>query len=86
MKPRVYKYANGGAVHGAPMDRPKVGASTRKRPKVGDKDSNFKPSKRRKPPTSSKPPVKKSKPSGSTFRDYRGTKGVIDDASGIPRK
>ena len=82
MKPRVHKYANGGAVHGAPIDRPKVGTSTRKRPKVGDKDPNWKPKKPSKPATSSKPPVKKNKPSGSTFRDYRGTKGVIDDASG----
>jgi len=79
MKPRVHKYANGGAVHGTPIGLQKP--SKRKRPKVGDKDPNWKPSKPRKPATSSKPPAKK-KPSGSRFRDYRGTEGAIDDATG----
>lgn len=83
MKQRIHKYANGGKVHGTPMGLQKP--STRKRPKVGDKDPNFKASKSRKPPTSSRPPAKK--PSGGpVFRDYRGTQGAIDDASGIKRK
>lgn len=102
MKPRIHKYANGGAVHGAPMDRPKVGASTRKRPKVGDKDPNWvPPEKAKKPPkrieTPGKPgdsgpggahpgrnrkKKKRKKHTGSTFRDYRGTEGVIKDAGG----
>ena len=75
------KMADGGKVYGAPMSTPKPGGTTRKRPKVGDKDPNYKPSKPRKPPTSSKP---KPKPGSkaTVFRDYRGTKGAIEDAGG----
>lgn len=75
------KKADGGKVHGAPMGTPKPGGTTRQRPKVGDKDPNYKPRKPRKPPTSSKP---KPKPGSkaTVFRDYRGTKGAIEDAGG----
>lgn len=77
---RKKKYADGGKVYGAPMDRP-TNSSDKGRPKVGDKDPNYKPRKPRKPPTSSKP---KAKPGGraTVFRDYRGTKGAIEDAGG----
>jgi hypothetical protein len=75
------KKADGGKVHGSPMSTPKPGGTTRKRPKVGDKDPNYKPSKPSKPPTSSKPTPKPGS-RATTFRDYRGTKGAIKDAGG----
>jgi len=75
------KMADGGKVHGSPLSTPKPGGTTRKRPKVGDKDPNYKPRKPRKPPTSSKPKTpKKPGSGGSTFRDYRGVDGAVDDA------
>lgn len=81
--------ADGGKVkeHGAPMGpTPKPGGTTRKRPKVGDKDPNYKPRKpRKKTPAPSKPaPKKPTKPTKPKYphRDYRGTKGAIEDAGG----
>ncbi len=59
----------------------------RKRPKVGDKDPNYKPKKPRKPPTSSKPkPAKRKQGVGSTYRDYRGTMGAVEDAQRRKKK
>jgi len=81
-RPKGKKMADGGKVksYGAPIDgTPKPGGSTRKRPQVGDKSGDTRllnPKKR----TPSKPPVKKKKPSGSTYRDYRGVDGVVEDA------
>lgn len=65
--------------HGAPLSTPEPGGTTRKRPKVGDKsgDERLKNPKKRTP---SKPPEKKKDPEGSTFRDYRGIEGVLEDA------
>jgi len=84
--------------YGAPIGgTPKPGGTTRKRPKVGDKDPNWvKPEKGGKPkkietenpPGGPKTPgAKKDKKNkspggeGSTFRDYRGTDGVVEDAN-----
>jgi hypothetical protein len=80
--------------YGAPIGgTPKPGGTTRKRPKVGDKDSGWKkPEKGGKPkkiktenpPGGPKTPgAKKKSPGGegSTFRDYRGTEGVVEDAN-----
>lgn len=73
------KMADGGKVYGAPIDGTRKPSTTRKRPKVGDKDPNYKPRKPRKTPPPTKPPPAK-KPSGSTFRDYRGVDGAVEDA------
>lgn len=70
--------ADGGKVHGAPMGTPAPGSTTRKRPKVGDKSDDTRLLNPRPPSTPSKPPTKK-KP-GYISRDYRGTKGAIEDA------
>ena len=86
---KVHKYANGGIVHGAPLSTPAPGSTKRTRPKPGDKDPNYKPKKPApkqpsKAPAPKKPaPKPKAKPksgTGSTFRDYRGVDGVVDDA------
>jgi hypothetical protein len=76
------------APHGAPLSTPKPGGTKRKRPKVGDKDPSYKKkAKRRKRPVESKPsPEKKPVRGGPVFRDYRGTEGVIDDATGVKKK
>ena len=77
------KKADGGPAYGAPMSTPKPGSSTRVRPKVGDKDPNYKPSKpRKKTPAPSKPAPKKPTKPKYPHRDYRGTKGAIEDAGG----
>jgi hypothetical protein len=65
--------------YGAPLSTPKPGGTTRKRPKVGDKSNDerlLNPKER----TPSKPPEKKKDPEGSTFRDYRGIDGAVEDA------
>lgn len=76
------KKADGGVVaHGSPIGLQKP--STRNRPKVGDKDPNYKPSKpRKKTPAPSKPAPKKPTKPKYPHRDYRGTKGAIEDAGG----
>lgn len=74
--------ADGGVVHGAPMETPAPGGTTRKRPKVGDKSDDTHLLTPRKPRKPSKPPASKPAPSGSVFRDYRGNEGLIDDADG----
>lgn len=77
--------ADGGKVkaYGAPLGpTPKPGGTTRKRPKVGDKDPNYKPRKPRKPSPTSKPESPKKKKPDYPHRDYRGTKGAIKDAGG----
>jgi hypothetical protein len=87
--PARRRFADGGAVHGSPTSTPKPGGTTRKRPKPGDKNPNFKPpSKPSKPPMSSKPKVPQAKPGKPSYphRDYRGTKGAIDDAEGVKKK
>ena len=69
---------------------PEKKAVVRKRPKVGDKDPNFKPKK----PSPKKPKAeyrsKAKKPEKPKLpynhRDYRGTRGAIDDAEGVKRK
>lgn len=71
--------------HGAPLETPKPGQTTRKRPKVGDKDPTPRKKSTRQP-TSSKPVEEKKKTGGPVFRDYRGTRGVIDDATGVKKK
>ena len=64
--------------HGFLNDDKKPG---RKRPKVGDKDPNWKPKKKRPNPTPSKPETPKPKDGlNYNHRDYRGTRGAIDDA------
>ena len=77
---QVKCYADGGPVYGAPMSTPKPGGTTRKRPKPGDASSDksrLKPKKR----TPSAPPKKKDpNNTGSTFRDYRGVDGAVEDA------
>lgn len=87
---RVPNKADGGPVreHGAPIGgTPAPGGSTRNRPRPGDRDPNFKKKKKRRPSTPSAPPAKpKPGSGGSTFRDYRGSEGVIDDASGVKKK
>ena len=75
------KMADGGKVHGAPMSTPKPGGTTRKRPKVGDKSDDTRLLNPRKPPSSSKPASKPTSPA-TTRRDYRGTRGAIEDAGG----
>jgi hypothetical protein len=70
--------------HGAPIDgTPRPGTTTRKRPKVGDKDPNYNPDKKKKPSPrpEKKETGKKSKPKYN-HRDYRGTRGAIEDAEG----
>lgn len=75
------KMADGGIVHyGAPLSTPKPGGTTRKRPKVGDKSSDTHLRGPQKQPSSSKPKKPPAKGTGSVFRDYRGTKGAVDDA------
>jgi len=81
--------ADGGKAkaYGAPMGpTPKPGGTTRVRPKVGDKDPNYKPKKpsNRKPASSS--PAKKKKPSASAFRNYRGVDGAVEGAQRGKRK
>lgn len=79
--------------YGAPIGgTPKPGGTTRNRPQPGDKDPNWKrPEKGKKPEKikTKKPPggpkapgAKKKSPGGkgSTFRDYRGNEGVLEDA------
>jgi len=76
--------------HGAPIDRPKPGQTTRKRPQVGDKDPNYKPpaaapKRPKRPPSPKKPPdtAKRKKPDadpGYNRRDYRGVDGAVEDA------
>ena len=93
MASRSNKSAN--KSYGAPIGgTAKPGKTTRKRPKVGDKDKGWKkPEKGGKPKriTTENPPggpstpgAKKDKKSsgskGSTFRDYRGVEGVLEDA------
>ena len=71
--------ADGGLVYGAPLSTPKPGSTTRKRPKPGDRSgdtSRLNPKKR----TPSAPPKKSSNSEGSTFRDYRGVDGAVEDA------
>jgi hypothetical protein len=75
------KMADGGKVYGAPMSTPKPGGTTRKRPKVGDKSDDTRLLNPRKPPSSSKPESKPASPA-TVRRDYRGTKGAIEDAGG----
>ena len=71
--------------YGAPLSTPKPGGTTRKRPKVGDKDPDYKPRKPRKK-TPRKPAEKKKPELNYNHRDYRGTRGAIDDAEGVKRK
>ena len=77
---RILEMANGEVershTHGFLNDDKKPG---RKRPKVGDKDPNWKPKKKRPNPTPSKPETPKPKVP-YTHRDYRGTRGAIEDA------
>lgn len=72
--------------YGAPTSTPKPGQTTRKRPKVGDKDPNYKPpskkpkkegAARRTP--AAKPP-KKDDGVDYNRRDYRGVDGAVEDA------
>ena len=71
--------------YGTPTERPVPGETTRKRPRVGDKDPNYKPPKKEaRKPRPKKPVAKKPKGpqagAGSKFRDWRGTRGAIEDA------
>lgn len=78
----IKSYQDGGKVksYGAPLSTPPPGQTTRQRPKVGDKSSDtsrLNPKQR----TPSKPPAAPKKGNeGSTFRDYRGVDGVVEDA------
>jgi hypothetical protein len=73
------KMADGGVVYGSPLSTPKPGGTTHRRPKVGDRspDTRLLHPKKRGP--SSAPP-KKGGSGGSTYRDYRGVDGAVDDA------
>lgn len=75
-KPR--KMADGGVVYGSPLSTPKPGGTTHRRPKVGDRspDTHLLNPKRRSSPS----PSKKEGSKGSTYRDYRGVDGAVDDA------
>lgn len=71
--------------YGAPIDgTPKPGQSQRKRPKPGDRDPNYDPDKKKKKP--SPPPKKETPPKDDKpkypHRDWRGTRGAIEDAEG----
>jgi hypothetical protein len=68
--------------YGSPISTPKPGGTGRKRPKVGDKDPDYKPRK------ASPPAAKKEKKPELNYnhRDWRGTRGAIDDAEGVKRK
>lgn len=77
--------------YGAPTSPPVPGQTTRKRPKPGDKDPNYKkptrPPSRKKPEKegagrrtpAAKPPKKDDSP-GYNRRDYRGVDGAVEDA------
>jgi len=69
--------------YGAPIDgTPKPGTTTRKRPKVGDKDPTYDPSKKKKKRPAPPPAKKKKDKLSYNHRDYRGTRGAIEDAEG----
>lgn len=82
------RFADGGAVHGSPMSTPKPGGTTRRRPRPGDKDPNYTPPNSRPRRPRSSRPAPNPKPSGPSYphRDYRGTEGAIDDATGNGKK
>lgn len=92
---------SGSREYGAPTGTPKPGGTSRKRPKPGDKDPNWPKPKKGPKPERIKPKgppggpgtpgakgtyPKKDKPKGSTFRDYRGIEGVLEDAQRKPKK
>lgn len=80
--PRPKKMADGGPVrsYGAPIDgTPKPGTSTRRRPKPGDKSGDTRLLNPKRRGYSPEPP-KKGGNEVSTYRDYRGVDGAVDDA------